>query len=227
MRDAASDNIEKVTGWTLTRQYSFPKLAFKTTPGVDRPSTVSIKADSKDPQASQATQRPTSHVKPDTRRSTGRSGQQSAKPLVTEVAAGSVVKPSDLEKTSKSSGFKFPSKAKGSKRGTAPIRTCPPGSNSASPSLMGMSPTASSSGECETSLMTAVATTRMQEVTVRSGVSSEALEDLEGVVQPEYEVVYRGQVDLADAWEGPPAQVAPARYPKVNHIFKIPCFDKH
>ena len=38
--DSAVDNIEKREGWTITRHYSFPKLAFKVTPGVTQPSTI-------------------------------------------------------------------------------------------------------------------------------------------------------------------------------------------
>ena len=74
--------------------------------------------------------------------------------------------------------------------------------------------------------MTPVATTRIETVSVNAAAPRTAAEgdSLGGVgvedgvtpVQPEYEVVYRGQMDLAEAWEGPGVDVASARHPKVR-----------
>ena len=38
--NSAVDSMEKREGWTVNRHYSFPKLAFKVTPGVTQPSTI-------------------------------------------------------------------------------------------------------------------------------------------------------------------------------------------
>ena len=44
--NAAVDSIERQMSWTLTRHFSFPKLAFKVTPGVTAPSTLRMNQDS-------------------------------------------------------------------------------------------------------------------------------------------------------------------------------------
>ncbi|KAL0038191.1 hypothetical protein WJX79_007249 [Trebouxia sp. C0005] len=138
--DSAVDNIEKVTGWTLTRHYSFPKLAFKSTPGVDRPSTVSFRTDMQ----GGSTTHPRQENMPDSsnRQHSGSTAGSAtlAKPLVTELPPDSAAK------------------------GAGAAR------------------------------------------------SSEGV--LNGVVQPQYEIVYRGQVDLSEAWEGPGINAAAARCPK-------------
>ena len=65
--------------------------------------------------------------------------------------------------------------------------------------------------------MTAVSTSRSEAVMVNTEAKGEAESSPEGVVQPQYEIVYRGQVDLADAWEGPSAaKVTSAKCPKVR-----------
>ena len=208
--DSAVDNIEKVTGWTLTRHYSFPKLAFKTSPGVDRPSTISCKVSQPDDPAS-----PRQENMPESsnrQQPASTAGQQPlAKPLVTELSADSAVKAAG--KGSKSSGFKFPT-AKG-KQEKAPFNSLPFGRTTPSQSSSGAD-IATSSRESDSGLMTAVATTRMEAVSLQAGVPPAAEGVAEGVVQPKYEVVYRGHMDLSQAWEGPGVDVAPARYPKVS-----------
>lgn len=65
-------------------------------------------------------------------------------------------------------------------------------------------------------LMTAVATTRMQAIDL--GCSPLDLPEPSSgseCAEPQHELVYRGQVDLADAWEGPGSKSVPTRYPKV------------
>ena len=65
--------------------------------------------------------------------------------------------------------------------------------------------------------MTAVATTRMEAVPVNAAErkATAQLGGAEGEVQPKYELVYRGLMDLAQAWEGPGVEVASAKLPKV------------
>ena len=64
--------------------------------------------------------------------------------------------------------------------------------------------------------MTPVATTRMEAVIVNADAPKPAAEVGGAVVQPEYELVYRGQLDLAEAWAGPGIDMAPAKQPKVR-----------
>lgn len=74
----------------------------------------------------------------------------------------------------------------------------------------------SSKSAVDDSTMRAVASTRMQAVDLSSnpaparepGGSSSG-------VQPDYELVYRGQVDLGDAWEGFGRNIMPTKYLKV------------
>ncbi len=210
--DSAVDKIEKVTGWTLTRQYSFPKLAFKVTPGVDRPSTVSFRPDPTEDTLPAGPMENSSSVS-NIRHTASTSGQLPANSLVTELTADAAGKTSDQGKGSRSSGLKFP--AAKCKQETAPIRSLPTGKGTLSQSRPGAS-IASSSMESDTNLMTAVATTRMEAVSLKAGVPRAAEGGATGVIQPKYNVVYRGQVDLSDAWEGPGATVAAAKHPKVN-----------
>ena len=74
-----------------------------------------------------------------------------------------------------------------------------------------------SAGDAEPDLMTAVATTRMEAVPVNAAErkATAQLGGAEGEVQPKYELVYRGLMDLAQAWEGPGVEVASAKLPKV------------
>ncbi len=216
--DSAVDNIEKVTGWTLTRHYSFPKLAFKSTPGVDRPSTVSIRTDM---QGGSSTD-PRQENMPDSsnrQHSASTAGSLTlAKPLVTELPPDSAAKgTSDEGRGSRSSGFKFPS-AKG-KHDRAPVTSVPTGKAPSAQSSTGTS-SAISSGESDQSLLTAVATTRMEAVSLQAGAAPATEGVLDGVVQPQYEIVYRGQVDLSEAWEGPGVSVASAKYPKVSSMMR-------
>ena len=216
--DSAVDNIEKVTGWTLTRHYSFPKLAFKSTPGVDRPSTVSFRTDM---QGGSSTH-PRQENMPDSsnrQHSASTAGSPTlAKPLVTELPPDSAAKgASDEGKGSRSSGFRFPS-AKG-KHEKAPVTSLPtskppPGQSSTD------TRTAISSEESDQSLLTAVATTRMDAVSLQAGAAPSSEGVLDGVVQPQYEIVYRGQMDLSEAWEGPGINIALAKCPKVSSMLR-------
>lgn len=45
----------------------------------------------------------------------------------------------------------------------------------------------------------------------------------DGAVQPTYEIVYRGHMDLAQAWEGPGVEVASAKMPKVTPLKHMQC----
>lgn len=216
--DSAVDNIEKVTGWTLTRHYSFPKLAFKSTPGVDRPSTVSYRTDM---QAGSTTDPRQENIPDSSNRqhsATTAGSTTLSKSLLTELPPDSAAKgASDEGKGSRSSGFKFPS-AKG-RHEKAPVTTLPtskppPGQSSTD------TRTAISSGETDQSLLTAVATTRMEAVSLQGGAAPATEGVLEGVVQPQYEIVYRGQMDLSEAWEGPGINVALAKCPKVSSMMR-------
>ena len=216
--DSAVDNIEKVTGWTLTRHYSFPKLAFKSTPGVDRPSTVSFRTDMQ----GGSTTHPRQENMPDSsnrQHSANTAGSPTlAKPLVTELPPDSAAKgTTDEGRGSRSSGFKFPS-AKG-KHGKAPVTSLPTSKAPPGQSSTGTR-TAVSSEESDQSLLTAVATTRMEAVSLQAGAARSSEGVLEGVVQPQYEIVYRGQMDLAEAWEGPGINVASAKCPKVSSMMR-------
>ena len=76
-----------------------------------------------------------------------------------------------------------------------------------------------SDADAESELMTPVATTRMEAVTVNAAgckATTAELEHADGVVRPKYELVYRGHMDLAQAWEGPGVDVASAKLPKVK-----------
>lgn len=77
-----------------------------------------------------------------------------------------------------------------------------------------------SSGDAEPDLMTPLATTRMEAVAVNAAERKAAaqLGGGEEEVQPEYELVYRGHMDLAQAWEGPGVEVASANLPKVTPL---------
>lgn len=65
--------------------------------------------------------------------------------------------------------------------------------------------------------MRPVATTRMEAVAVNAAGRKATAEtgSAGGEVQPTYELVYRGHMDLAQAWEGPGVEVASAKMPKV------------
>ena len=212
--DSAVDNIEKVMGWKLTRQYSFPKLDFKVTPGVDKPSTVSVRHDTRSGQSSATSQDPSSGPTSSST-ATGASGQQPAKPLVTEVTNTTAAKASDQDKAGRSSGFRFP--AAKAKPDNVPMRSLLTGTAVPSQPVAGRN-IGTSSNDSEQSVMTAVATTRMEAVQLQPGASATAGGDDEGVVQPKFELVYRGQVDLGDAWEGPGVTAAATKYPKVSCI---------
>ena len=56
--DSAVDVIEKQMGWTLTRQYSFPKLAFKVTPDASQPATLGLRQDTQPGQTRSAAAAP-------------------------------------------------------------------------------------------------------------------------------------------------------------------------
>ena len=216
--DSAVDNIEKVTGWTLTRHYSFPKLAFKSTPGVDRPSTVSFRTDMQ----GGSTTHPRQENMPDSsnrQHSANTAGSPTlAKPLVTELPPDSAAKgTTDEGRGSRSSGFKFPS-AKG-KHGKAPVTSLPTSKAPPGQSSTGTR-TAVSSEESDQTLLTAVATTRMEAVSLQAGAAGSSEGVLDGVVQPQYEIVYRGQMDLSEAWEGPGINVASAKCPKVSSMMR-------
>lgn len=72
------------------------------------------------------------------------------------------------------------------------------------------------------SMMTAVATTRMQSVDLSGGSDSAAGSGSgSNGAQPEYELVYRGQVDLGDAWEGPGRNNVAAKHPKARHCCSV------
>ena len=63
--------------------------------------------------------------------------------------------------------------------------------------------------------MTPVATTRMEAVSMQGDVSRASGPEAD-VVQPKYEIVYRGHMDLAEAWEGPGVDTASAKQPQVG-----------
>ncbi len=214
--DSAVDNIEKVTGWTLTRHYSFPKLAFKSTPGVDRPSTVSYRTDVQ----GGSTTDPRQENMPDSsnrQHSATTAGSTTlSKSLVTELPPDSAAKGANDEgKGSRSSGFKFPS----AKHEKAPVTSLPTSKPPPGQSSSGTG-TAISSGESDQNLLTAVATTRMEAVSLQAGAARSNEGFLDGVVQPQYEIVYRGQMDLSEAWEGPGINVASAKCPKVSSMMR-------
>ena len=214
--DSAVDNIEKVTGWTLTRHYSFPKLAFKSTPGVDRPSTVSYRTDMR----GGSTTDPRQENMPDSsnrQQSATTAGSTTlSKPLVTELPSDSAAKgASDEGKGSRSRGFKFPS-AKG-KHEKAPVVSLPTSKAPPGQASSGTR-TAVGSADSDQSLLTAVATTRMEAVSLQAGAAQSSEGALDGVVQPQYEIVYRGQMDLSEAWEGPGINVVSAKCPKVSSM---------
>ena len=74
-----------------------------------------------------------------------------------------------------------------------------------------------SAGDAEPDLMTPLATTRMEAVALNAA-NRKATAELgagDQKVQPKYELVYRGRMDLAQAWEGPGVEVASAKMPKV------------
>ena len=203
--DSAADNIEQREGWKLTRQYSFPKLSFKSTLGVDKPSPLSLRQktetnQSARPQAGSANAGTGG-------RSANSSVQQPATPLVTELTTSATVNSAQQGKGNKSSGFKFPgSKPKSNAAASGPIAS----SNSASANT----PT----GQSDQGLMTAVSTSRSEAVKMNSGAADQAGSAAGVAKQPKYELVYRGHVDLADSWQDPAANTAAARHPKVNSI---------
>ncbi|DBA92788.1 hypothetical protein WJX77_000098 [Trebouxia sp. C0004] len=210
--DSAVDNIEKVAGWTLTRHYSFPKLAFKSTPGVDRPSTVSIRTDMQDGSSRDPRQENTPDSSNRQHSATTAGSPTLAKPLVTELPPHSAAKGARYEsKGSRSSGFKFPS-AKG-KHEKAPVTSLPTSKPPPGQSSSGTR-TAIRSGESNQSLLTAVATTRMEAVSLQAGAAPATEGVHDGVVQPHYEIVYRGQMELSEAWEDSRISVASAKCPK-------------
>lgn len=77
-----------------------------------------------------------------------------------------------------------------------------------------------SAGDAEPDLMTPLATTRMEAVAVNTA-DRKATAELGisvGEVQPKYELVHRGHMDLTQAWEGPGVEVASAKLPKVTPL---------
>lgn len=157
---------------------------------------------------------------------------QSSQPTISEVATTSNSHAN--QSAAKASGFRFPSsKTSLSKVKSQPARNSirdgmfAAGNSSAKPDQLmtavtaarngiPQTPSGSSGGDAD-SAMTAVVTTRLQGVELGSKTEG-AVESSSGSggVQPEYELVYRGQVDLGDAWEGPGRNNVPARYPKAS-----------
>ena len=86
-------------------------------------------------------------------------------------------------------------------------------------SSSGSSSRVGSAGNAEPDLMTPMATTRMEAVAVNAA-DRKATAELggDGEVQPKYELVYCGHMDLAQAWEGPGVEVASAKVPKVRPL---------
>ena len=147
------------------------------------------------------------------------SSQQESRSLMTEVSSS---KTQGSGRGAKPSGFRFPSPGV-AKQDTAPIgfqsrsRTA---SSQASSMTTSSSSRVGSSGDAEPDLMTPLATTRMEAVAVNAAERKAAaqLGGGEEEVQPEYELVYRGHMDLAQAWEGPGVEVASANLPKVTPL---------
>ena len=145
--------------------------------------------------------------------------QQDSKPLVTELASSLSSK-----SQAKSSGFRFPP-AKVPDQDIAPIRsrrgsiTDP--SQASSTTSSGSSRMAVSA-DSASELMTPVATTRLEAVALNADVGSTTADvaHADGVVRPDYKLVYRGHMDLAQAWEGPGVDVASVRLPKVMNILQ-------
>lgn len=141
---------------------------------------------------------------------TGSSVRQESTPLATEV------KTQESGRAAKSSGFKFPS-ARVLKQDAAPITSLShsktASSSGASSSRLG----SAADADADSELMRPVATTRMEAVTVNAAGDKATAEtgSANGEVQPTYEIVYRGHMDLAQAWEGPGVEVASAKMPKV------------
>lgn len=157
---------------------------------------------------------------------------QSSQPTISEVATTSNSHAN--QSAAKASGFRFPSaktsltKAKSQPAGNSIHNgMSAAGNSSAKPDQLMTAVTAAHNGIPQTpsgssgggadSAMTAVATTRLQGVKLGSNTEG-AVESSSGSggVQPEYELVYRGEVDLGDAWEGPGRNNVPARYPKAS-----------
>ena len=120
-------------------------------------------------------------------------------------------------KSSKSSDFKFP--ASKPKANTASKKAAVSSTNrqkASSPALNGTA-TAVSLDDSNEPTMAAVSTSRSEAVKMSTVAVNEAESSPEGLMQPQYEIVYRGQVDLADGWEGPAAAiVSSAKHPKVG-----------
>ena len=205
--DSAADNIEQREGWKLTRQYSFPKLSFKSTPGVDKPSPLSLRQKT---ETNQSARPQAGNAGAGTgRRSANSSVQQPVTPLVTELTTSATVNSAQQGKSSKSSGFKFPA----SQQKSNAAASGPSASSSGTSAVAAMS-----KGESDQGFMTAVSTSRSEAVKVNSGASDQAGSAAGDERQPKYELVYRGHVDLAESWQDPAANTAAARHPKVNSI---------